>query len=155
MPEPNLARNGGKLATPELPTSTGKRWGRPFQKGQSGNPGGRARAKENIVEIARTATPRAMRTMIAIMENEKAPYSVRAYCADKVIDRAYGKPAQQTNLMVGFAQRSLAQLTDAELLSIIEGQKAPAALSAPELAGPTIEGEVEPSVEPDLASDNK
>jgi hypothetical protein len=59
--------------------------GQAFQKGQSGNPGGKPKAKESLAEIAREATPKAMRTLIAIMENDKASFAVRAYCADKVI----------------------------------------------------------------------
>ena len=146
MSELNLARPGPALATPQPHKQKSKPWLKSWKPGQSGNPGGRSKAKQNIVDIARSATPKAMRTMIAIMENEKAPFSVRAYCADKVIDRAYGKPAQSTNVNVSVNSRQLSQLSDAELLDIIEGSRRAPALPSPD----TIEGQVEPSVEPVL-----
>jgi hypothetical protein len=53
------------------------------------------------------------------MEDPKASYAVRAYCADKVIDRAYGKAPQQTNLQITAQTRRAADLTDDELAAII------------------------------------
>jgi hypothetical protein len=152
MTEPNLAKPASRLATPEPPKNKGKSWGRPFPKGVSGNPGGRKKAPVNVVELARSATAKAMQTMIDIMENDTAPYSVRAYCADKVMDRALGKPPQSTNLNINSPQRTLRELSDAELLQIIEegrekARVAQAALPAP----PTIE--VEPNPEPQPKSE--
>lgn len=117
-----------KLGTAQPPprpqnAGKGKVWGRPFQKGQSGNPGGKKKKTPevvNVVELAHQATPTAMQTMIDIMKNDKAPFSVRAYCADKVMDRALGKPTQNTNMNVTASQRNIRDLTDAELMQIID-----------------------------------
>jgi Family of unknown function (DUF5681) len=137
-----------RLGDMKPPKGKGRVWGKPFKKGVSGNPGGKPKAKESLAEIAREATPKAMRTLIAIMENEKASFAVRAYCADKVIDRAYGKPPQQNNVMIGTAQRSIRDLSDAELLEIIEQGRATPALSPPRAEDqPPID--VEPAVEID------
>jgi hypothetical protein len=134
--------NTTQPAPPVAPKRKGKVWGRPFKKGQSGNPGGKSKAKESLADIARNATPEALKIMITIMRSEKASFAVRAYCADKIIDRAYGKPAQQNNVMIGTAQRSIRELSDAELMQIIERGRA---------EPPLIEQqpvEVEPSAEP-------
>ena len=71
----------------------------------------------------RSATPEAMRTIIDIMKDKKASYAVRAYCAEKIIERAYGKPTQQTNLMIGTIRRRASELSDDELATIIAGGK--------------------------------
>ena len=140
--------NTTQPAPPVAPKRKGKFWGRPFKKGQSGNPGGKSKERESLAEIARNATPEALRTMITIMRSEKASFAVRAYCADKIIDRAYGKPPQQNNVFVGTAQRNISQLSDQELLEIIERGRATPALSPPRAEDqPVID--VEPSVEPD------
>src|SRR5262245_59917990 len=115
---------GSQIATEQTPKKPGKVWGRPFQKGQSGNPGGKRKVPENVGDIARAATPRAIRTLIRIMEYSKASYAVRAYCADKVIDRAYGKAPQQTNLQITAQTRRAADFTDDELAAIIEREGA-------------------------------
>jgi len=136
---------GSQIATDQTPKKPGKVWGRPFVSGVSGNPGGRKKVPENVGNIAREATPDAIRTLIKIMRSEKASFAVRAYCAEKVLDRASGKPAQQNNVMIGTAQRSINQLSDAELMEIIENGRRATALPAPQPAEPpTIEAQVEP-----------
>ena len=89
----------------------------------SGNPGGRKKVPTNIGELVRGATPEAMLTLIDIMKNKSASFAVRAYCAEKIIERAYGKPTQQTTLLVGTARRRASDLTDDELATIIAGGK--------------------------------
>jgi hypothetical protein len=42
--------------------------GRPFRKGQSGNPGGRPRVEGEIRELARQHTGTALRTLVEIAE---------------------------------------------------------------------------------------
>jgi Family of unknown function (DUF5681) len=91
------APNTTKPSPPVAPKPKGSVWGRPFQPGQSGNPGGKRKQPTNLAELARTATPQAMQTLVDIMNNEKASFAVRAYCAEKVLDRSLGKPVQQTN----------------------------------------------------------
>jgi hypothetical protein len=66
--------------------------GRPFRKGQSGNPGGRPKGDGEIRELARQHTALALRTLSEIAdhgENESA----RVAAANALLDRGYGKPA--------------------------------------------------------------
>jgi Family of unknown function (DUF5681) len=137
---------GSQIATDQTPKKPGKVWGRPFQKGQSGNPGGKRKVPENVGQLARDATPKAIKTLINIMEDEKASYAVRAYCAEKVLDRAFGKPPQQNNLMIGTTQRSIRDLSDAELMEIIERGRATPALSPPR-------GEDQPAIDVEPAAE--
>jgi hypothetical protein len=132
---------GSQIATDQTPKKPGKVWGRQFKPGQSGNPGGKRKIPENVGELARDATPKAIRTLIKIMEDEKASFAVRAYCADKIIDRAYGKPVQQNNVVVGQVGRAARDLTDAELMEIIERPRQSKLIEAQAV-------EIEPSVEP-------
>ncbi len=65
----------------------------PFKKGQSGHPGGRPKTLGQVQDIARKHEVEAIETLVAIMRND--PDSrVRAMAADKILDRARGKPAQ-------------------------------------------------------------
>jgi hypothetical protein len=132
---------GSQIATDQTPKKPGKVWGRPFAKGVSGNPGGRKKVPENVGDIAREATPDAIRTLIKIMKSEKASFAVRAYAAEKILDRAYGKPAQTNTLVVGQIRRKASDLSDDELLAIIDRGK-----QAKLIEAQTVE--VEPSVEP-------
>jgi Family of unknown function (DUF5681) len=63
-----------------------------FEKGQSGNPGGRPKADGEIRELARQHTAAALATLAEICqsgENESA----RVAAANALLDRAWGKPA--------------------------------------------------------------
>jgi Family of unknown function (DUF5681) len=70
--------------------------GRPFQRGQSGNPGGRPKrtktieAKRIVADVkvaARELTPDAMDTLKQIMKDPKAPAAARVSAATAVLDR--------------------------------------------------------------------
>ena len=63
-----------------------------FQKGQSGNPGGRKKTPPEIREMAKIAAPDAMRRAIDELKNPDAKVALRA--VEIVLDRAYGKPTQ-------------------------------------------------------------
>ena len=68
--------------------------GKPFQKGQSGNPGGRPKVVAEVKELAREHTAEAIRTLVSIMTNSKSPPAARVSAANALLDRGYGKPPQ-------------------------------------------------------------
>lgn len=65
-----------------------------FQKGQSGNPGGRPKVVGDVQELARQHTPDAIETLASIMRDGEAAPAARVAAANAILDRGYGKPAQ-------------------------------------------------------------
>lgn len=63
-----------------------------FQKGQSGNPGGRPKENDEVKALARQYTPEAIERLAFWMRSDNAKASVSA--CSSLIDRAWGKPAQ-------------------------------------------------------------
>jgi uncharacterized protein DUF5681 len=51
--------------------------GRPFPKGQSGNPGGRPKELRDVIELARSHTTDAIETLVAAMNSDSAPWGAR------------------------------------------------------------------------------
>jgi hypothetical protein len=68
--------------------------GRPFQKGVSGNPGGRSKALRDVEAAAREHTPTAIKTLADICGDAALPPSARVSAAIALLDRGHGKPAQ-------------------------------------------------------------
>lgn len=62
-----------------------------FQKGVSGNPGGKAKLDVNVKELARSKTKRAFERIVELVESDDERVAFMA--AKEVIDRAYGKSA--------------------------------------------------------------
>lgn len=65
-----------------------------WEKGQSGNPGGRPKADHNLRELARLHTEAALQTLVTVMSDTEAPPSARARAAAEILDRGHGKPTQ-------------------------------------------------------------
>ena len=68
--------------------------GKPFQKGKSGNPGGRPKVLADVQELARQFTVEVIETLVEIMQDQKAPAAARIAAANSLLDRAFGKPPQ-------------------------------------------------------------
>lgn len=63
----------------------------PFAPGQSGNPGGRAKADHRVRDLARAHTEAAINALAEALKNERT--SVAAAVA--LLDRGWGKPVQE------------------------------------------------------------
>src|SRR5262249_33067619 len=75
--------------------------GRPFQKGQSGNPGGRPKEIAEVKELAREHMPAAIEALASIMNNPKASDAARVSAPAALVDRVYGKPQQHIDAEIG------------------------------------------------------
>jgi hypothetical protein len=58
------------------------------------NPGGRPKAVQSVVDLAREHTEDAVRTLVEIALNKRATDSARVSAAAHLLDRGWGKPAQ-------------------------------------------------------------
>ena len=56
--------------------------GKPFKKGQSGNPGGRPKVIAEVKELARAHTGEAIETLVSIMTNAKAAPAAQSLCCE-------------------------------------------------------------------------
>lgn len=68
---------------------------RPFQPGQSGNPGGVAGRYGEVVRLAREASPRALKILTQIMDDPAEETRCRLVAIEQILGRAFGKiPAE-------------------------------------------------------------
>ena len=67
--------------------------GRPFQPGQSGNPGGRPAIVGELRELARSHAPEAIAELARLTKDAKSE-TARIAAIKELLDRAYGKPTQ-------------------------------------------------------------
>ena len=67
-------------------------------KGQSGNPGGRAKGVKEVQDLARRYTTDAIQTLADICSSTEATPSARVSAAEVLLDRGWGKAAQKIEL---------------------------------------------------------
>ena len=92
--------------------------GKPFVKGQSGNPGGREKLPPDVVhvrELARQHTLTAMNALVKVLENESTSPGAIVSAAQALLDRGWGKAEATVNMNV---KRDAKELTDDELAAI-------------------------------------
>lgn len=66
----------------------------PFQKGQSGNPGGRKKANPELRELARSFTAEAIGAAVKILRKPKATDQAKLKAVEILLERGHGKPTQ-------------------------------------------------------------
>ncbi len=68
----------------------------PFEKGKSGNPGGRPKDVAEVRELAKKHGPAAIRRLAKLMASENERTAVAA--CEAVLNRGYGRPPQSVTL---------------------------------------------------------
>src|SRR5262245_11051289 len=86
--------------------------GKPFQPGQSGNPGGRPRVLADVRKLAQTHSASAIATLAGLTKNTKFSPVARIAAANSLLDRAVGKPPMDT-FVNGFRLPELKSAADA------------------------------------------
>lgn len=72
--------------------------GRKFQPGNCANPGGRPKIPEEVKEMARAASPQAMKALIGILESQDSRPNDIIRAAEVIMNRAYGTPTQSVEM---------------------------------------------------------
>lgn len=91
----------------------------PFEKGKSGNPGGRAKVKladgRTLTDLAREHTVDAVDILASIMHDAKQPGSVRVAAATQILNRGWGQAPQTITLTEVPTTPDLSSLSDEQL----------------------------------------
>src|SRR5215470_66404 len=104
-----------------------------WRPGQSGNPSGRPAMPRTAREMAleaRKYSIEAIHVLVKLMRNGDTA-AVRASAANSILDRAYGKPAQNIDMLISKQISEMTESQLAELEARLVGQVGLAALEAP------------------------
>ena len=71
-----------------------------FQRGTSGNPGGRPKEVVEVRELARERTTKAIEALEAILDDDKQPGSTKVAAATALLDRGHGRPGASVDMKV-------------------------------------------------------
>lgn len=82
-----MPSKGGKQADSCRDETTGR-----FIKGNK--TGGRKRLPDDIKSMLRDASPDAVKLLVDTMNNKNEPTELRVKCAEKILERVYGKAVQ-------------------------------------------------------------
>src|ERR1700722_19411919 len=90
-----------------------------FQKGKSGNPGGRPKALASVMHEARRYTPEALKTLVKLMRDAESE-TVRLNASEALLSRAWGRPVQALQVDGRFLTKKLSDMTPEELRALEE-----------------------------------
>ena len=71
-------------------------------------------------DIARESTTLAIETLRTIAADTGAPHAARVSAATALLDRSWGKPLQGVAVMAVSAPKSVREMSDGELMEMIE-----------------------------------
>lgn len=89
---------------------------RPFQPGQSGNPGGQPKGLADVRKAARGYTQEAIETLAKWMRDDNPKASIPAAVA--LLNRGWGMPQQTVKATLNHVR----EMTDAELTEFLTGE---------------------------------
>jgi hypothetical protein len=122
-----------------LETAPARPVGRPFEKGQSGNPGGRPKGLAKRIRAETRDGEELVEVMLGVLRDASAARKDRMQAATWLADRGFGKPVQTISAEVDEAEQrrlELASMPDPELeRQVAEIEKRLGLKGLPEKAG--------------------
>jgi hypothetical protein len=98
-----------------MPRDEAGRW----QKGSSGNPGGRPAMATEVREALCVHTPDAVAALVQILQDATAPAAARVAAARCILDHSIGKPLQAVAIASNEGPRDVEHMTTPELEALL------------------------------------